>query len=101
MMIDQLAKTDEENVTLKRTAGHHFFACDERAQDLVRSPENLGKIDLSLFKLKEIFESLLRIRAQQSPTELIRREVEMVAEVYNYSCRASQSSSNFENKFKV
>lgn len=101
MIIDHSAETDREMVSLKITATQLLlFPRDEIAQKFLESSKNLGEIDLSRFIITKLSDSLLKNIAHESPTKLVRRESEMLTEVWDFSRRASELPSSYADRSK-
>lgn len=80
-----------------------YLACDDIAQNLLSQAERAGKISLmgsgDATDAKRVIEGIISVIAQDSATERVNRELQLVTDIHKCTRNHEESPSVFDNRF--
>ena len=103
-MLTQFAKVDSKSKAILEGAGHLIYlSCDTLSQELLNQAEKSGELvldgqqdDVSRNKMVE---KILNTIAKDTPTEKVKREVDLLTEIQSCQRTSDESPSTFAVRF--
>ena len=103
-MLFMFSEVDSKSKAMLKGAGHLIYmACDDYAQQMLRSAEKSGTLSLKGEQndpeKQLLVESIINVIAKESPTELVRLEVDLLTAIHNCKRNRKESPHSFANRF--
>lgn len=94
------------NAVFKSAGIRILLSCDHLAQDLLRQAQSQGKFllqgdDEHDPEKRALIEQILNVIASETPTEQIRREVDLPTDTYDCKWKPLENPSSFANRFSA
>ena len=103
-MVFMFSEVDTKSKAILKGAGHLIYmACDDCAQQMLRSAEKTGSLtlkgDVNDPTREMLVEDIINVIAKDSPTEIVRMEVDLLTDIHTCVRNRKESPHNFANRF--